>query len=69
MKSPGAPGTSATTAHPVAYTSENVMIVRNFPQNTSDTTAPTRGKRYAAVLKSECHLVASACPSNMYFVR
>ena len=44
------------------------MIVRNFPQNTSDTIAPTSGKKYAAILKNEWNSVACASPMRRNLV-
>ncbi len=36
------------------------MMVLNFAQNTSETIAPTSGKKYAPTLNSEFHVAALA---------
>ena len=39
---------------------ENVMIVLNLPQKTSETIAPIIGKKYAPDLNSDCHEAPAA---------
>ena len=39
---------------------ENTTIVLNFPQKTSETIAPSIGKKYAPDLNSDCHVAAFA---------
>ena len=50
----------ASSTQPIAYTTLNTMMVRNFPQKTSEMIAPIIGKKYAPALKVDCHEAAFA---------